>query len=56
VERVPKNKVKDYGIISGMAIEDGVYEIMDIVEKPSAEKAPSDLGASRQIHPHARDL
>lgn len=45
VERVPKNKVKDYGIISGMAIEDGVYEIMDIVEKPSAEKAPSDLGA-----------
>jgi len=45
VERVPKNKIKDYGIISGMAIEDGVYEIMDIVEKPSAEKAPSDLGA-----------
>ena len=45
VEQVPLNKVKDYGIIDGTILEDGVYEIMDIVEKPSREKAPSDLGA-----------
>ena len=45
VERVPQNKIKDYGIIDGVPLEDGVYEIKDIVEKPSPENAPSDLGA-----------
>lgn len=45
VERVPQNKVKDYGIIDGVPLEEGVYEIKDIVEKPSLKNAPSDLGA-----------
>jgi UTP--glucose-1-phosphate uridylyltransferase len=45
VERVPQNKVKDYGIIDGLALEEGVYEIKDIVEKPSPQNAPSNLGA-----------
>ncbi|ABK14863.1 UTP--glucose-1-phosphate uridylyltransferase GalU [Methanothrix thermoacetophila] len=45
VERVPKNKIQDYGIIDGTLLEDGVYKITDIVEKPSPEVAPSDLGA-----------
>jgi len=45
VEQVPQNKVKDYGIIDGTLLEDGVYEIKDIVEKPSPKEAPSDLGA-----------
>jgi UTP--glucose-1-phosphate uridylyltransferase len=45
VEHVPQNKVKDYGIIDGVPLEEGVYEIQDIIEKPTAEKAPSDLGA-----------
>ena len=45
VEQVPQNKVKDYGIIDGTLLEDGVYEIRDIVEKPSPKEAPSDLGA-----------
>ena len=45
VERVLQNKVKDYGIIDGVSLGDGVYEIKDIVEKPSPKNAPSDLGA-----------
>jgi len=45
VERVPNNKIQDYGIIDGTLLEEGVYKINDIVEKPSPEEAPSDLGA-----------
>lgn len=45
VEKVPQNKVKDYGIIDGVPLEDSVYEIKDIVEKPSPKNAPSNLGA-----------
>ena len=45
VEQVPPNKVSDYGIIDGMPVEDGIYEIKDIVEKPSPKNAPSNLGA-----------
>ena len=44
-ERVPKNKIHDYGIIDGFFLEDGVYRIRDIVEKPALEDAPSDLGS-----------
>ena len=45
VEPVPRNKIKDYGIIDGREIAHGVYEISDIVEKPAPELAPSNLGA-----------
>lgn len=45
VEPVPENKIKDYGIIKGEKIEDNAYRINDIVEKPSSETAPSNLGA-----------
>jgi UTP--glucose-1-phosphate uridylyltransferase len=43
VERVPKDKVHRYGIIKGNQIEDNLYEIEDIIEKPSKEDAPSDI-------------
>ncbi len=45
VEPVVKEKIKDYGIIDGREIDPGVYSIIDIVEKPSPEHAPSNLGA-----------
>lgn len=45
VEPVPKNKIKDYGIIDSKEIAKGVYEINSIVEKPLPENAPSNLGA-----------
>jgi UTP--glucose-1-phosphate uridylyltransferase len=45
VEPVPQEKIRDYGIIDAREIEEGVYIIRDIVEKPSPATAPSNLGA-----------
>jgi UTP--glucose-1-phosphate uridylyltransferase len=45
IEPVPQEKVRDYGIIDASEIEHGVYVIRDIVEKPSPQNAPSNLGA-----------
>ena len=35
VEVVPEHKIKDYGIIDGTPIEDRVYQIQNIIEKPT---------------------
>ena len=45
IEPVPMTKIKDYGIIDGREIHSGIYSINDIIEKPSSENAPSNLGA-----------
>ncbi|MEO7191724.1 MAG: UTP--glucose-1-phosphate uridylyltransferase GalU [Vicinamibacterales bacterium] len=43
VERVPKSQISGYGVIAADPIRPGVYQIRDLVEKPSPEDAPSDL-------------
>ncbi len=43
IERVPQDKIERYGIIKGQQVEDSVYKIEDMVEKPRPEEAPSDL-------------
>ncbi len=43
VEKVAPEKIPHYGIIKGRKT-DSTYEIDDLVEKPSPEEAPSDLG------------
>jgi UTP--glucose-1-phosphate uridylyltransferase len=43
IERVPRSNVSSYGIIDAEEIRPGVYRIRDMVEKPSAADAPSDL-------------
>jgi UTP--glucose-1-phosphate uridylyltransferase len=43
VERVPREDIPNYGIIDAEVIRPGVYRIKDLVEKPSADQAPSDL-------------
>lgn len=43
VERVPKEEVRNYGIIAGKEIDEGIYQVTDLIEKPSIEEAPSDL-------------
>ena len=45
VEPVSREKIKDYGIIDGRELEDNIYVIQDIVEKPEPGDAPSNLGA-----------
>jgi len=43
IEEVPKEEVNKYGVIAGKEIEDGVYMVEDMVEKPEIDKAPSNL-------------
>jgi len=43
VEQVPKSKIQRYGVIKGRRVKDDIYEVDDLVEKPSPEEAPSDL-------------
>ena len=45
VETVPKDKIQDYGIIDGVLLEENLYQIQDIIEKPLPDLAPSNLGA-----------
>lgn len=41
VQEVPKEDVYKYGIVKGMYIEDRVYKVKDLVEKPKVDEAPS---------------
>ncbi|VUZ86610.1 UTP--glucose-1-phosphate uridylyltransferase [Candidatus Methylomirabilis lanthanidiphila] len=43
VQQVSKEETSNYGIIDSRSIEDSIYQILDLVEKPSPESAPSDL-------------
>ncbi|WP_334087858.1 UTP--glucose-1-phosphate uridylyltransferase GalU, partial [Helicobacter typhlonius] len=43
IEEVEKNEVDKYGIIQGEEIESCVYRANDMIEKPSIDKAPSNL-------------
>lgn len=43
VMEVPWEKVSRYGIIQGEEVSPGVYRVMDMVEKPRREDAPSRL-------------
>jgi UTP--glucose-1-phosphate uridylyltransferase len=45
VQQVPRSEISAYGVIDGTVEpnEERVYRIRDLVEKPKAEEAPSDL-------------
>lgn len=40
---VPNDKVSSYGIVSGEPLADNLYRVNGLVEKPSVDKAPSNL-------------
>ena len=40
---VPSEKVSSYGIVSGEPLADNLYRVHGLVEKPSVDKAPSNL-------------
>lgn len=44
VEEVPRAKISNYGIINGKLIEENIYLLEDIIEKPKTENAPSNIG------------
>ena len=43
VKRVSKAEVSRYGVINGRRLVENLFHIMDMVEKPEASRAPSDL-------------
>jgi UTP--glucose-1-phosphate uridylyltransferase len=44
VEEVPADQIESYGVVDGEAVEDDVYRVRALVEKPKAAEAPSNLG------------
>lgn len=43
VQTVPHEVVNKYGIIAGKQVDERVYKVQDMVEKPSMEEAPSNV-------------
>jgi len=43
IEEIPKEFTNKYGVIAGELIEDRVYQVNDMVEKPEPKDAPSNL-------------
>lgn len=43
-ERVEPSEIEKYGIVEPRLIEERVYQILNVVEKPSPDTAPSNLG------------
>lgn len=44
VEEVPAGSIHQYGVVAGEPLKDGVVRVTDMVEKPSKDEAPSNLG------------
>ena len=43
IEEVPADQTQNYGVIEGKEIQDGLYKVSNMVEKPAPEDAPSNL-------------
>ncbi|MBI2835365.1 MAG: UTP--glucose-1-phosphate uridylyltransferase GalU [Acidobacteria bacterium] len=43
VEKIPPEEISNYGVIDAVPLGGGVFEIRDLIEKPSRTEAPSDL-------------
>jgi UTP--glucose-1-phosphate uridylyltransferase len=44
VEKVPHEEISHYGSMAVEPLEDNVFRVLSLVEKPKLEEAPSDLG------------
>lgn len=44
VEQVAHDHIHQYGVVAGESIKDNVYRVTDMVEKPTRDEAPSNLG------------
>ncbi len=43
IEEVPEEETHNYGVIAGIEVEPGIYHVKEMVEKPPAGTAPSNL-------------
>ncbi len=44
LQRIPREHCRQYGMVSGEPVSDGVMRLRGMVEKPDPADAPSDLG------------
>lgn len=44
IEELPERKIERYGIVDGTKIENNIFKVNNLVEKPKLEDAPSNLG------------
>ncbi|RAP45098.1 MAG: UTP--glucose-1-phosphate uridylyltransferase [Methanosphaera sp. rholeuAM6] len=44
IEELPERKIERYGIVDGTQVEDNIFKVNNLVEKPKLEDAPSNLG------------
>jgi len=62
LEKLPKERIPFHGIIKGSEVEEGIYKIEDMVEKPRIEEAPSNIAIlgryilTPEIFDYLRDL
>jgi len=43
VQEVPKSEVSKYGIVDGISVGNREYKVKDVIEKPKASEAPSNI-------------
>lgn len=43
IQEIPREDIHKFGVIAGEKIKDDLYQVKDMVEKPSADEAPSNL-------------
>ena len=53
VQTVAREVVDKYGIIAGKQVDDRVYKVTDMVEKPSLEEAPSNVAVLGRMQEEA---
>lgn len=43
LEKVPMENISSYGCVKAQAVSERIFEVLDMVEKPKREEAPSDM-------------
>jgi len=43
IQEVPEDQISKFGVIAGERMKDGLYQVSDMIEKPSIDDAPSNL-------------
>jgi UTP--glucose-1-phosphate uridylyltransferase len=43
IQEVPDDQISKFGVIAGEKMKEGLYQVSDMIEKPSIEDAPSNL-------------
>jgi UTP--glucose-1-phosphate uridylyltransferase len=43
IQEVPEDQIHKFGVIAGEKLKEGIFQVTDMVEKPPADEAPSNL-------------